>query len=72
MQLYSLKQIINPLLQAEVILKICLESSPFDAEKNDVVRTGGIIKQAYFVKNLHDENLKLLNKITCKHIQEII
>ena len=38
-------------------------SSPFDAEKNDVQRTGYIVKQTYYVKNLHGENLKLFNKL---------
>ena len=31
--------------------------------KNDVMKTGGIVKQTYLVKNLHGENLKLLEQL---------
>ena len=39
------------------------ESCPFDAEKNGVMKTGYIVKQTYFVKNLHGENVKLFKKL---------
>ena len=31
--------------------------------KKDVMKTGTIIKQSYFVKNIHGENLKLFTKL---------
>ena len=30
--------------------------------KNDIMRTGDILKQTHFVKNLHVENLRLFKK----------
>ena len=34
-----------------------------DPEKNDVMRTGGIVKQTYSVKNVQGANLKLFKKL---------
>ena len=53
MQLYFLQKIINALLQIENILEellgiIC---------PNEVIKTGGIVKQSYFLKNVHGKNL---------------
>ena len=67
-QLYSLEKIINVLLQLKIYWKESQESWTFDAEKiNDVMKTGGIVKQTYFVKNLHTEKLKIILStcITC-------
>ena len=36
--------------------------------KNDVMKTGGIDKPAFIVKNLHGKNIKLFKKIICQHI----
>ena len=37
-------------------------------QKNDVMKMGVIVKQNYFMKNLQGGNLKLFEKIACKHI----
>ena len=35
--------------------------------RKDIMKTGGIVKQTCFVKNLHGKNLTLFKIITCKH-----
>ena len=58
-QLYSLKQIINVLLQTENILEKVLRNHVPLTLKKGVMKTGGIVKQTFFVKNLHGENVIL-------------
>ena len=60
MQLYSLEQIKHVLLQAENILEKVLRSHLLFTLKKDVMKTEGKIKQTYFVKKSHVENLKLI------------
>ena len=73
MQLYSLKQIINVLLQAENILeKILRNHVTLTQRKTNIMRTGDIVKQNYFVKNLHGENLKLFKRLHANIFYEII
>ena len=63
MQLYSLEQLINGLLQNQKYTGKTLESSPFDVERNAVIRTGSIAEQTHFVKKkIFGENVKLFLK----------
>ena len=40
----------------------CRNHVPLTLKKNDVLKTGDVVKQTYFVRNLHGENFKLFKK----------
>ena len=59
------------LLQTESTLEIILGIMTLWRWKNDVMKTGGIVKQTLFVKNLHGEN-KLILKLNASIFLEKI